>query len=113
MIEFAFLRQRGIDLLQQLCGETYTDYNLHDPGVTILEALCYALTDLSYRTGFPIADLLADKDGKIPLQENAFFVRGDILTSNPVTVNDFRKFILDKTPSLHNAWLEPFMSGFS
>ena len=113
MIEYSFLRQRGIELMQQLCGETYTDYNLHDPGVTILEALCYALTDLSYRTAFPIADLLADKDGKIPLQQNALFVREDILSSNPVTVNDFRKFILDKIDSLHNVWLEPFMSGFS
>lgn len=113
MIDFAFLRQQGIDLMQQLTGETYTDYNLHDPGVTMLEALCYAITDLSYRTGFPIADLLADKDGNIPLQKNALFVREDILSSNPVTVNDFRKFILDSIDSLHNVWLEPFISGFS
>jgi hypothetical protein len=113
MIEFAFLRQRGIELMQQLCGETYTDYNLHDPGVTILEALCYTITDLSYRTGFPIEDLLADRNGKIPLDENALFAREKILSSNPVTVADFRKFILDQMDSLHNVWLEPVISGFS
>jgi len=113
MIEFSFLRQRGIELMQQLCGETWTDYNLHDPGVTILEVLCYMITDLSYRTEFPMADLLADKDGKINLQQNAFFIPEDVLTSNPVTVNDFRKFILDKMDCLHNVWMEPFMSGFS
>jgi hypothetical protein len=113
MVDFSFLRQRGIDLVQQLCGDTWTDYNLHDPGVTILETLCYALTDLSYRTEFPIADILADKDGNIRLEENAFFIREDILTSNPVTVKDFRKFILDKMDKLQNVWLEPYISGFS
>ena len=116
MVDFSFLRQQGIELVQQLCGESWTDYNLHDPGVTILEALCYAITDLSYRTEFPMADLLAGRDGKIRLEQNAFFIREDILSSNPVTVNDFRKYILDKMDNqqnLHNVWLEPFISGYS
>ena len=113
MVDFAFLRQRGIELLQQISWESWTDYNLHDPGVTILEALCYALTDLSYRTEFPMEHLLADKEDKIRLHHNAFFTREEILTTNPVSVNDCRKFILDRMGQLHNVWLEPFMSGFS
>ncbi|HET6253618.1 MAG TPA: hypothetical protein VFE32_06075 [Puia sp.] len=113
MVDFAFLRQRGIELLQQLCGESWTDYNLHDPGVTILEALCYALTDLSYRTEFPMGDLLTDKDGKIRLHEQAFHTRDEILSSNPVSVADCRKFILDQEDRLHNVWLKPFTSAFS
>ena len=113
MIDFAFLRQRGIQLLQQICGDSWTDYNLHDPGVTILEALCYALTDLSYRTEFPMQDLLADKEGRIRLHHNALFTREEILSTNPVSVTDCRKFILDRLDNLHNVWLEPFMSGFS
>ncbi len=39
--DFSSLRQEGIALVQALSGGTWTDYNLHDPGVTILEALCY------------------------------------------------------------------------
>ena len=27
----------------------WTDHNTHDPGITVLEALCYVLTDLQYR----------------------------------------------------------------
>lgn len=113
MVDFTFLRQKGIQLLQQICGETWTDYNLHDPGVTILEALCYALTDLSYRTEFPMQDLLADKEGRIRLQQNAFFRREEILATNPVSVADCRKFMLDGLDQLHNVWLQPFMSEFS
>jgi hypothetical protein len=113
MVDFVFLRQRGIELLQQLCGDSWTDYNLHDPGVTILEALCYALTDLSYRTEFPMGDLLADKEGKIRLHDHAFHTREEILSSSPVSVADCRKFILDQMDSLQNVWLEPYISGFS
>src|ERR1700722_7574620 len=96
MVDFAFLRQRGIELLKRLCGESWTDYNLHDPGRTILEALCYALTVLSYRTEFPMSDLLADKEGKIRLHDHAFHTPEEILSSSPVSVADFRKFILDQ-----------------
>ena len=51
----------GLKHIQRLSSEIWTDYNLHDPGITTLELLCYALTDLSYRASFPIADLLATK----------------------------------------------------
>ena len=109
--DFNTLRQEGIALVQALSGTTWTDYNLHDPGVTILEALCYALTDLAYRTDFPIADLLADPQGIIHPEANAFFSKAEILVSNPVTVNDYRKVLLDQVPELYNVWLEPVASG--
>ena len=62
---FTALREAGIAMLQTLCGETWTDYNLHDPGVTLLEQLCYGLTDLAYRTGFAAEDYLFDASGRI------------------------------------------------
>ncbi|MCI5224583.1 MAG: hypothetical protein D3924_18435, partial [Candidatus Electrothrix sp. AR4] len=40
--EFAGLRRQGLEYAQQFSGELWTDYNLHDPGVTILEQLCFA-----------------------------------------------------------------------
>ena len=40
-LDFNGLRQRGIALLQDLSQGRWTDYNLHDPGVTLLELLCY------------------------------------------------------------------------
>lgn len=44
------LRDKGIKLIQQYSGTTWTDHNLHDPGITILEQICYALADVSYQT---------------------------------------------------------------
>ncbi|HTJ14030.1 MAG TPA: hypothetical protein VL547_18460 [Dinghuibacter sp.] len=105
--DFAALRQEGVALVQALTGTTWTDYNLHDPGVTILEALCYALTDLSYRTDFPITDILAGPDGRVQPGDNTFFSKSEILVSNPVTALDYRKLIIDQLEEVYNVWLEP------
>ena len=44
-IDFVRLRELGIQRLEQLATGQWTDFNTHDPGITILEALCYAITD--------------------------------------------------------------------
>ena len=51
----------GLAHVQRLARRIWTDYNVHDPGITILELLCYALTDLGYRASFPVKDLLKNQ----------------------------------------------------
>ena len=46
--DYEKLHLEGIDHIQKLSGKQWTDYNFHDPGITILEQICYALTDLGY-----------------------------------------------------------------
>ena len=57
--DYNFLRQKGLDYIEQLGSKLWTDYNIHDPGITLLEALSYAITDLGYRTSLNLKDLLA------------------------------------------------------
>ena len=57
--DFFRLRREGIGFIEQLGSQQWTDYNAHDPGITILDQLCYAITDLAYRLGWNIQDLLA------------------------------------------------------
>lgn len=106
-LDYAYLKETGIQLIQQLAGNIWTDYNEHDPGVTTLEQLCYALTELSYRSEFPMADLLTGKNGTINSRQQALFVPRRILPCNPVTNNDFRKLLIDRVPELANVWLIP------
>ena len=63
-LDYDFLRQEGIRHLEHLAGQLWTDYNTHDPGITILEQLCYALTDLVYRTEFDTADFLSQLEDR-------------------------------------------------
>lgn len=112
-LDFAFLRAKGIELVQQFAGRNWTDYNLHDPGVTILEYLCYALTDIAYRTSFPIADMLADKNGIIDGAKNFFISKEEALCCSPITANDYRKLLIDQVPGVDNAWIEPITSAYA
>jgi hypothetical protein len=104
-LNFQTLREIGIKHLQALSGQLWTDYNLHDPGVTMLEVLCYAVTDLGYRNSFDIQDLLALNPADPQQQENNFFTPDQILSCNPVTHLDLRKRLID-IPGVRNAWLE-------
>jgi len=104
--DYDLLRSSGLDHIEKLSGKVWTDYNIHDPGVTILELLCYALTDLGYRTSFDINDILTPAGKKGPEMENAFYSANTILTSHPITVNDYRKLIIEKVPGVRNIWFE-------
>ncbi|MEM7061810.1 MAG: hypothetical protein AAF572_01420 [Cyanobacteria bacterium P01_B01_bin.77] len=103
-LDFQVLRTIGIKHVQTLSRQIWTDYNLHDPGVTILEVLCYALTDLGYRNNLDIADLLALKPGESDQKETNFFTADEILTCNPTTPLDWRQRLID-IAGVRNAWL--------
>jgi hypothetical protein len=100
------LRAKGMKLIQELSGHVWTDYNLHDPGVTILEQLCYAITDLAYKTDFPIEEILADERGLINPSAHSFFNKAEILSSGPVTTKDYCKLVLDQVVEVENLWIE-------
>lgn len=102
---FESLRREGLALLQELSGSIWTDYNLHDPGVTILEQVCYALTELIYRAGFPVEDYLTDEDGKIDFERLALHPPERIFPCRPTTAGDYRKIICDATHGVGNVWL--------
>ena len=58
---FHWLKAKGLEYVQQLDGTQWTNFNDSDPGVTILEQLCYALTELGYCNNFPIEDTTVPK----------------------------------------------------
>jgi len=103
-MDYTFLRQEGIRYLQEMAkaGLRWTDFNAHDPGITILEQLCYAITDLGYRIAYELPDLLAT-DGSDPYE--SLYSPARILTSHPVTLTDLRKLVLD-VEGVKNVWIE-------
>ena len=102
---FEALRRAGISHIQDFSGKEWTDYNVHDPGVTILEQLCYALTDLAYRADFKVEDYLTQADGRIDSARQALHPPEQIFPARPTTVNDYRKLIFDAVAELDNVWL--------
>ena len=104
-LDFDRLRSEGIEYLGKLTGNLWTDYNVHDPGITTLEMLCYALLDLGYRTNLPAKDFFT-KDPTDKSKDNNFFTPAQILACNPLTITDYRKLLID-IQGVRNAWLKP------
>ena len=100
--DFAFLRAEGQKYIETFSNKLWTDYNSHDPGITILEVLAYAVSELGYRTNFDIEDLLSNENGEI--NNGTFFSARNILTNAALTNLDFRKLLID-IEGVNNAWI--------
>ncbi len=102
-LDFAALRAEGIKHLEKMSGDHWTDFNAHDPGITILEQLCYAISDLCYRINYGMEDLLARKTGD---PYSSLPSAAASLSCNPVTIEDMRRVIIDLS-GVDNAWITP------
>jgi hypothetical protein len=103
--DYALLREKGMQYIQELGSRFWTDYNIHDPGITQLELLSYAITDLGYRNSLDIKDILACPLNETPdPNQQAFYTAREILTTSPWTNRDYRKLLIDIN-GVKNAWL--------
>ncbi len=103
---FAELQKRTIQEVQGLSGDVWTDFNPHDPGVTIAEVANYALTELSYKLSFKLEDYLSDTDGRYSVQKYGLFPANEVYPTSPVTTDDYRKLILAHFPAVENVGVE-------
>lgn len=76
-------------------GKLWTDTADHDPGVTLLQAVTWNISDLSYRVSLPLNDLLT-RQGEPNLFPEEFGPQ-NVLTCNAVTPGDYRRLLRDLT----------------
>lgn len=106
LTDFADLRRVGIDYAQEASGTLWTDFNLHDPGVTLLEQTCFALSQLAYQTAFPPRDLLTTPQGDFQFNEIGFAQPRKVLRTAPVTRDDLERW-LNECADIEGVRLEP------
>jgi hypothetical protein len=107
-LDYESLREAALGLVQDFSGLVWTDFNESDPGVTILEQLCYALTELTYRAEFRVEDLLAwPSDGMFQAERQGLYLPQHALPTLPVTAADLARLMLDRVDGLANAWFVP------
>lgn len=104
--DFKSLRKEGLAFIQKNIGDEWTNLNASDPGVTILDQVCYALTELGYCNEFDIKDILTRRDGKLQLSDQ-FYLPQDILTTSPVSTTDYVKYLADGVEGVKNAVVVP------
>ena len=94
-MDFTFLREEGLRLIQNLSSNLWTDYNIHDPGITTLEQLAYAITELGYRASFDVKDIVTPNPTSGRKLTDDFFTASQILPNAPVTIDDLRRLLVD------------------
>lgn len=99
---FDALRAGALEEVQRLAARSWTDHNPHDPGVTIMEAFCYAMTELGMRVELDVADLIASggRRSQARLQPAQ-----RVLPCGAVTSDDLRDVLLDHY-LVGDAWLD-------
>ena len=102
--DYAFLHAEGMNHIEKLGSKLWTDYNVHDPGVTILDMLCYAITDLGFRIAMPVEDLLAKPQDNLQHMHEQFLSAIKALPSCPVCANDYRQLFV-RIEGVRNAWM--------
>ena len=86
------LREKGISLIQQYSGTTWTDHNIHDPGITILEQICLALADITFQT----EQVIEASSNSAAFVNSPYFDISLARNTNPlITFKDFTDKILE------------------
>ena len=107
-LDYELMRQQVIEWVQALAGDRWTNYNESDPGVTIIEQLCYALTELCFQAEMPVSKLLASTQTlRIELNKQGLYAAQDILPGPALSLLDQRRWLLDQLPDVANIWLTP------
>ena len=109
--DFDALRIEGIEYLQKICGSNWTNFNIHDPGVTILEQIVFTLSEMGYKTSFGIENYIANDKGTIDYESQGMLLPEKILPSAPVTANDFAKALYLSIPEISS--INIAVNGFS
>ncbi|WP_148245088.1 hypothetical protein [Enterobacter asburiae] len=103
-IAFDTLWPQVTETITTYSGKLWTDTGDHDPGVTLLQAVTWNTSDLSYRASLSVNDLLTQQG-----EPNLFpidFGPQNVLTCNAVTAEDYRRLLRSLTLSdLH--WYNP------
>ncbi len=97
------LQRKTSNELQRLSGAVWTDYNPSDPGVTIADAVDYALTETDYKLDFALEEYLAGEDGTWRGETFGLFPPEAVYPSAPVTADDYRRLILARFPMVEDA----------
>ncbi|WP_342323018.1 hypothetical protein AAEY27_00475 [Kosakonia sp. BYX6] len=92
-IDFDTLWQQVTESLDAHYGDIWTDTTDHDPGVTLLQAAAWNVSDVGYRLSLSLNDLLTEA-GKSTLFPPDFGPQ-ETLCCNTITAEDYRRAIRD------------------
>ncbi|GJM63451.1 hypothetical protein [Persicobacter diffluens] len=107
ILDFKELFEYGRELLGDYGSKYWTDHNIHDPGITILEQLALATADMIYRAQRNPEQILFSSNQN----QNTLLSPQQAFPSGAITEKDLRKVIYDQIPEARNIWVSPIEDG--
>jgi hypothetical protein len=101
------LREEAIRKVQAYSGAIWTDHNIHDPGITVLEQICFAFADIAFQF-----QKLKDPDQLEQfLSANSFLSPDKLITHSAfLTFADFTDRLLEH-PHIYKVFYIPSLSN--
>lgn len=93
---FDNLQKNALETIRELSGQLWTDHAPHDPGITTLDILNYALSELDYQMSFPLEQYLTGPDNRFNPEDYGLFSPERVSRMAPVTPKDYRDHFLDQ-----------------
>ncbi len=103
------LQEKTLERLQELSGGVWTDFNIHDPGVTISDNMNYALFELQYKLELPFRSFLGPNSQEYA--SKGILPAEIIFAQSIVTPEDYEQLFLDNIKNLESCSVE-FENGF-
>ena len=94
-LDFTALRATAIAAAQDASGNIWTDYNLHDPGVTLMEQTLFGLTEIAYMGDHTVRDLLTAPGAEFSPTDLGLFDPKLVLAGRPITRADLASLLSD------------------
>ena len=93
---FDNLQKNALETIRELSGQLWTDHAPHDPGITTLDILNYALSELDYQMSFPLEQYLTGSNNRFNPEDYGLFSPERVSGMAPVTPKDYRDHFLDQ-----------------
>lgn len=103
------LQERTLERLQELSGDVWTDFNIHDPGVTISDNMNYALFELQYKLDLPFHAFIGPD--RRDYASKGIFDADFIFSPSIVTAEDYEQLFLNSIENLESCLVE-FNEGY-
>ncbi len=88
------MQEQTLERLQELSGQIWTDYNAHDPGVTIADYMNYALFEMQYKLDLPFETYLGTTLARF--EDSGIFSARKIFAPSVVTTSDYEQLIIQE-----------------
>src|SRR5690606_8009683 len=94
---YTLLNEHLLHKVQELAGQRWTDFNAHDPGVTIMDVWAYGLFDLQYRLALDFGSFLPhDDQGRIDFAKLGLHNGEALFAASVVTAADQERLVVEQ-----------------